>query len=1438
MSQLGRITGPLLKANLLRDGVDLAFETDLLYLDVVNGKIGINTTSPTHDLQVVGTTRTTNLEATTPTSYATVATFTLANNTISSTDGTINLEPFGANPVVYQAKLTLNSNLQLSTNTIETTVTDSDLNINTLGTGEVKINSNVLINGDLHGTGNITADGDITIGDGPTDIIVFNSEIASNVIPNATNTYDLGSDPLVEYTPGEFGKAWKTAYVQDLVATNITANTVSIDGIDLALPQGNTIYVAKNGDDANAGVHENNPLLTIKAALAQAVSGDTVMVFPGVYQEVFPLTVPVGVTVRGAGIRSVAIKPTTETRYNDAFWLNGETTVEDLAVMDFFSGGNFYTVTSASAGSTTFNVGIAPFAHAYDSGGTINISGTDYAVTGATYDYTTGIITVTHAGPDATGLTIFLSNLTFTCNGSSRVFPDNGYGFRFAPDFTVTTRSPYVRNITVITRGTSAGPSDPYGFVSGDAGKGAYIDGAYATALSNEAAMLFHSVTFITPNVDTITAKNGVRVEWLNSFTYFANKGINAFSSNYGFAQQGQTRLRINNRTGTWAVGNTLTYYDTDGTTVLASGTISAIDGDYVNLTGRQVGFQTITDRLGKTVYAQGDAQLSTSIRKFGTASVVLDGTGDYASLATQPDFEFGTNDFTIETWVYPTATGTYRTLFDFRSTAGDTGGIILGLSDINALYFFYNGNYRIGPVGSVPINTWSHIALCKSSGTTRAFVNGTQVGLDYTDSNTYAQRGIRIGADPNGNFAFTGNFDDVRITNGTAKYTTSFVAPTTALTGDLSTVLLLHFNGTNGSTTFLDDGVTFQDLRTSAGGTATVINFADYSDFGAEIRSIGSANVYGNYGTYGDGQGVVIYLISQNYAYVGSGKKSTNDPNDRIAANEVVKLNNAQIYYTSVDNEGNFSVGDSFYVNQKTGDVLFNNQNLTISSLTGVIFSDGVNTTTVTATNIDTGNLRISGNTVESLTGAVNITAADGTINLQNNTFVAGTFDVTGNTTLNGDVTLGNLSTDNINFIGSINTDIIPSLTETYDLGTDLLRWNTGFFNRVEVDGLIIDNNTISTSLGNDDLQLVANGTGKIYIPSSDVLIDQNLTVDTDLTVTTGTTYLKDVGITGTVTQTGDIDQTGDFTTTGNTEVTGNIIGTGYVQLPNVRIENNIVSTTITDTNLELQANGTGNVVVEGIKVSDNNIQSVATNSDITLVPQGTGNVIINSTQSLQIPVGTTAERPDPASNGMIRYNTDLQKYEGYNNGLWLVLSGVQDADGTTRIIAEATPGANDNVIYFYVDDVLMATLDSTKLFVEKLQTANLDISGNTISAIAPNTDIIFTTAGTGGVKLGNVRIRNNTITNVSTNAVTEFAQAGEGYVRIAGTNGVVIPSGDTLTQRPITPELGMIRFNVDGQLVEVYNGVSWSGVAGESGGVTTVEATELGITAALIFG
>ena len=236
---VGRISGPLLKNNLLRNGVNLAFETNLLYLDVVNSRIGINTATPSNDLQVNGTTRTTNL---TSTDTSNLASFTISSNTISSSSGTINLLPAGGNPVVYQATLSAGS-INIGSNTISTSGSNTSLNISPSGTGTTIFNSNVTVNGNVHATGNITADGNIQLGNAPTDTISFTGEVDSNILPSANSTYNLGSPSL----------AWANLYANNLAVTTLTtANIVATDvktaNLDIS---GNTISAFTANTDVN-----------------------------------------------------------------------------------------------------------------------------------------------------------------------------------------------------------------------------------------------------------------------------------------------------------------------------------------------------------------------------------------------------------------------------------------------------------------------------------------------------------------------------------------------------------------------------------------------------------------------------------------------------------------------------------------------------------------------------------------------------------------------------------------------------------------------------------------------------------------------------------------------------------------------------------------------------------------------------------------------------------------------------------------------------------------------------------------------------------------------------------------------------------------------------------------------------------------------------------
>ena len=1121
---IGRISGQLLKDNLERDSKNLAFDTDLLYLDVVNRRVGINTASPSNDLQVDGTARTTNL---TVTGTGDIGDINITTNVISTTDNILNLVPNAANAVVVQAKLQVD-NLELTSNNINALGTNKDINLRPTGSGKVNVYSDVLINGNLHATGSITADGNLTLGDTSTDSITFNADITSDIRPDQDQFYNLGRSDL----------RWLNTFTKNLNATTLNATTITANGVNLGLTQGKTYYVAINGLDTNAGAHQNDPFLTVKKALTVAAAGDTVYIYPGTYSEIFPLTVPVGVTVRGSGIRSVLIQPTAGTRSSDAFLINGETTIEDLSV------GNF----EYNAGANT------------------------------------------------------------------------GHAFRFAANFRVSSRSPYIRNISVITNGSTVRlgtqpADDPRGYLAGDAGRGGLFDGSVANSLSKDVSVLFHSVTFITPGINCLTITNGVKVEWLNSFIYFALRGFNLTTGTTGQFGTATTALKIlaSSRIGTWNAGNTLTYYDTNGTTVLGTGTIASVSGDWVYLTGYRSGFQTITDRAGKTSFVNGAAKLSTSQAKFGASSLFLNNTigpgaaTDYIQYSNYQDFGFGTGEFTVELQIRPITSGDFQALFDTRTTNPEMS-VFIGIDSTNRAYVNINGSIVIQGTSSASLVAWTHIAVSKVGTSTRLFVNGVQEGSTYADTNDYGtDRPLRIGANFQAAYGYQGYIDEVRVTTF-GRYSGTFTAPVSAFSGDLDTVLLLHFNGANNSTLIVDDGASLQDLRTSTGGRSNKIVYADYTKFGTEIRSIGSANVYGGYGFVGDGPGVIAYLISQNFAYVGAGRYSDNDPTRQIAAQQIVKTNGAKIYYSSIDNVGNFNVGDYFSVNQKTGDVTFNGSTFNIPATTSIVLTDGVNTTTIDATKVETGNITISGNTI---------------------------------TTLSGDLTLSSSS----------------------------------------------------------------------------------------------------------------------------------------------------------------------------------------------------GNIVLNSTQSLVLPKGTTIQRPIPADSGMLRFNITENWFEGYNGSNWIPLGLVTDLARTTYIKAEATPGAADKTLYFYANNTEVATLTDTAFSTNKINVGNFEITSNTLTPVTPNTDISIQPTGTGGLIVSNIKISNNTITNIGTNAVTTLTPTGEGYFKIAGTNGVVIPSGNNAA-RPGYAVTGMIRYNTEQQQTEVFDGTAFISVAGSTGAVNVNAANDIALVQALIFG
>ena len=241
---IGRISGQLLKSNLLRAGENLAFETDLLYLDVVNSRIGIKTAAPSTDLDVNGHTRSTNLTVDT---QLNVGDLHFTGNTITSDSSTINFAAAAGEATVYHSRLQIDD-LQLQGNTISTTVSNSSIELDPNGSGTVNIIANTNITGNLGVTGNISATGNVVIGgniqigDALTDNIIINASIRSDLVPETDNTYDLGSATY----------RWRAVYAYNLYTDAITVPALDVGDLmfydnKITTTTGQDLYIDGNG---------------------------------------------------------------------------------------------------------------------------------------------------------------------------------------------------------------------------------------------------------------------------------------------------------------------------------------------------------------------------------------------------------------------------------------------------------------------------------------------------------------------------------------------------------------------------------------------------------------------------------------------------------------------------------------------------------------------------------------------------------------------------------------------------------------------------------------------------------------------------------------------------------------------------------------------------------------------------------------------------------------------------------------------------------------------------------------------------------------------------------------------------------------------------------------------------------------------------------------
>jgi hypothetical protein len=147
--------------------------------------------------------------------------------------------------------------------------------------------------------------------------------------------------------------------------------------------------------------------------------------------------------------------------------------------------------------------------------------------------------------------------------------------------------------------------------------------------------------------------------------------------------------------------------------------------------------------------------------------------------------------------------------------------------------------------------------------------------------------------------------------------------------------------------------------------------------------------------------------------------------------------------------------------------------------------------------------------------------------------------------------------------------------------------------------------------------------------------------------------------------------------------------------------------------------------IVNSEIKISSNEISSLVEN--LVFKPNSGKQTIVDSNTHFRIPAGdNNAKNLAPAGPGSIRFNTEILQFEGYSGNNWSSLGGVRDVDGNTYIIPETAPAANENILYFYNNNV-----NTLQLSVSSLDFTNIDTITTGGNSLELSAEIVTLNAG-----------------------------------------------------------------------------------------------------------
>ena len=262
-------------------------------------------------------------------------------------------------------------------------------------------------------------------------------------------------------------------------------------------------------------------------------------------------------------------------------------------------------------------------------------------------------------------------------------------------------------------------------------------------------------------------------------------------------------------------------------------------------------GSATIADGRNGSIHSisvLGNTHHEADQHKFHGSSIHFDGTGDYLTVSSDADWDFGTGDFTIDTWFYTTTDVDAGYIIDFRDDSPSLPNeIALYRSGTNIIFYGQGATVLQTGVGGISNNTWHHVALVRSGTTVTLYIDGISkaYATDNSDYDAQTASVIHIGRRHTDSGHHTGYMDEFRILKGLAAWTANFIPPTKPYSG-------LAARGTS----FVDASCVNADFRPS-GGALTVATNGTFSaprgnlNYGSSSAPVIGGTIEHNNGTF-----------------------------------------------------------------------------------------------------------------------------------------------------------------------------------------------------------------------------------------------------------------------------------------------------------------------------------------------------------------------------------------------------------------------------------------------------------------------------------------------------------------------------------------------------------------------------------------------------------